>query len=98
MFSGHNYTAGLIALSPSDEVGAPVAQVGKDIVAVVIQGNGFLRVPADEVYLEPGTVVRVPSGMPHQFVTSGPEDLVMVMVTVEIGAAPLVPTLPEALG
>jgi mannose-6-phosphate isomerase-like protein (cupin superfamily) len=98
MFTGDNYTAGLVALSPGETTQAPVAQVGKDLMAVVMQGRGFLRVPTDEVYLEPGTVVRVPSGMPHQFVATGTEDLVMVLVSVEVGTTLTVPTLREALG
>ncbi len=98
IFSGHNYVARLAAIAPGDGARAPAAQVGKDLLVVVLQGKGFLRVPADEIYLEPGTVVRVPSGMPHQLTASGPEELVAVLVAVEVRTTPTVPTLPEALG
>ncbi len=83
MFSGPNYTAALVAVSPGPTAGPPATHVGKDVVVTVVDGKGFLRVPGDEIYLERGTVVRIPSGMPHQLEATGPEDLVVILMAID---------------
>jgi quercetin dioxygenase-like cupin family protein len=45
-----------------------------------IKGTGTVQVGNETKDLEPGTVVKIPQGLPHGFVNTGDDDLVFLVI------------------
>ncbi|MBI3014066.1 MAG: cupin domain-containing protein, partial [Candidatus Tectomicrobia bacterium] len=81
-FRGERYESGLISFQPQPEPDPKqIVHTDKDVVCHVLSGQGRLRLNRAEktemILLKAGTVVRISSGIAHDFAASGPEELMI---------------------
>lgn len=80
-----SYRAGLIVFQPrqtGDEKW--ITHEDTEVISHILEGQGRLRLPGEEVNLSPGDICHIPVNTPHDFVATGDTALVMFYLTVKV--------------
>lgn len=75
---GKGFSAGLICFKPKK--GADPKQINhrhKDVVCLVLKGNGRLRVNGRNIPLRAGTICHIPKGTSHDFAAGKRREMIL---------------------
>lgn len=77
LLSGKNTQVVIMSILPGEDIGMET-HVTADQVLYFVEGKGKASVGGEEVDIEEGDIVLVPSGTPHNFMNTGEEDLKII--------------------
>lgn len=85
-FEEKRFTSGVIVFQPAKSSGRKrIIHDNKDVVCHVVQGSGRLRAAGNLVRLRPGALCHIPRGIPHDFIASKNNQLVLFYSLIETG-------------
>jgi len=85
-FHTDSYQAGLVAFQPRQNADEKwITHDDAEVISYVLEGQGQLQLPDEDVPLTPGIICHIPVNVPHDFVAQGKAPLVMFYISIKVG-------------